>query len=98
MDEHAAGGTVMDTVSMWAGVGGVTVHPGDAILADENGVLVLAPSDVAAVAERALEMQARELVLLERLTAGESLPDISGATAKVEAEHRRHARRPAVRS
>ena len=69
--------------------GGVTVHPGDAILADENGVLVLAPPDIAAVAERAIEMQARELVLLDRLTAGEELPDISGATAKVDASLRK---------
>lgn len=65
--------------------GGVTVHPGDAVLADENGVLVLRPGEVAAVAERALAMQEREIELLERIAAGEHLPDISGATEKVEA-------------
>lgn len=66
-------------------VGGVTVEPGDAVLADECGVLVLKPRDARAIAERALAMQDGELVLLDRLRAGEKLPAITGATAKIEA-------------
>ncbi len=65
--------------------GGVAVLPGDAVLADESGVLVLKPDEVEAVAERALAMQRREVEVLERLDAGEALPSISGATAKIEA-------------
>ncbi|MBK9083685.1 MAG: RraA family protein [Rhizobiales bacterium] len=65
-------------------VGGQTVHPGDAVLCDESGVLVLRPDEAEAVAARAIEMQEREIVLLERLRKGEKLPDISGATALVE--------------
>jgi 4-hydroxy-4-methyl-2-oxoglutarate aldolase len=65
-------------------VGGQVIEPGDAVLCDESGVVVLKPNVAEAYARRAIEMQARELVLLERLRKGEWLPDISGATAHVE--------------
>ncbi|ESR27019.1 RraA family protein [Lutibaculum baratangense] len=65
--------------------GGVSVSPGDAVLADENGVLILKPDEIDAVADRALAMQEREITLLQRIDAGELLPEISGATAKIEA-------------
>jgi 4-hydroxy-4-methyl-2-oxoglutarate aldolase len=64
--------------------GGVTVNPGDAILADESGVLVIDPADVAAVTETALGMQEREITTLARIRAGEKLGDISGATAMIQ--------------
>ena len=65
-------------------VGGQTVEPGDAVLCDESGVIVLKPGDAETHARRAIGMQERELVTLERLRKGEKLPDISGATAHVE--------------
>ena len=65
-------------------VGGQVIEPGDAVLCDESGVVVLKPATAEAYARRAIEMQERELVLLERLRKGEWLPDISGATALVE--------------
>ncbi|KAB0266420.1 RraA family protein [Microvirga brassicacearum] len=65
-------------------VGGQVIEPGDAVLADESGVIVLKPSQAKAVAERALGMQEAEIKLLERLRNGEKLPDISGATRLVE--------------
>ncbi|MCG5234710.1 RraA family protein [Xanthobacter oligotrophicus] len=65
-------------------VGGQTIAPGDAVLCDESGVVVLAPSDAPAVAARAIAMQEAEIVLLARLAAGEKLPDITGARAMVE--------------
>ena len=37
--------------------GGVAVRPGDAILAAENGILVINPSEALAAAERAIQMQ-----------------------------------------
>lgn len=67
-------------------VGGATVHAGDAVLCDESGVLAVRPSQARAIAERAIRMQEDELVWLERLRNGEKLPDISGATAVVEAK------------
>ncbi len=60
--------------------GGVAVRPGDAILADENGILVLDPASIEEVAERAIGMQVAEDDKRARLDAGEKLPDISGAT------------------
>jgi 4-hydroxy-4-methyl-2-oxoglutarate aldolase len=65
-------------------IGGVVVEPGDAILGDESGVLVLKPGQVESVARRALEMQAEELKTLARLRSGEKLADISGAAALIE--------------
>lgn len=66
-------------------VGGQVVHPGDAVLCDDSGVVVLDPGRARAVAETAIAMQEAELVLLERLRNGEKLPDISGARAMVDA-------------
>lgn len=65
--------------------GGVSVCPGDAILADENGVLVLDPALIEAAANEAIRMQTEEKTLFARLDKGEKLPDISGASARVRA-------------
>ena len=65
--------------------GGVAVNPGDAILADENGILVIPPADIAAAAKRAIEMQIAEKTTLQRLDAGEKYPDITGATGRINA-------------
>ena len=64
--------------------GGQVVEPGDAVLADESGVLVLKPDHIEAVAHRAIAMQDREVEVLTRISAGETLPAITGATAKIE--------------
>lgn len=66
-------------------VGGQIVSPGDAVIADESGVVVLDPSSAAWATDKALAMQEAEIELLARLAAGERLPDISGATTLVEA-------------
>jgi regulator of RNase E activity RraA len=60
--------------------GGVAVNPGDIIIADECGVVVLERSEAEAAAERAIGMQDAEVNSRKRLDAGEKLPDISGAT------------------
>ena len=64
--------------------GGAVVMPGDAVLADESGVLVIPRDEVLAVAERALAMQdtgkAREASVRD---AGARLGELSGASAKV---------------
>ena len=65
-------------------IGGVTVNPGDAVLADESGVIILDPADADAVADRALGMQEAELTLIDRLKAGEPLGQITGASKMVE--------------
>jgi len=65
--------------------GGVAVNPGDAIVADECGVLVLRPGDLEPAANRAIAMQEDEKTTLKRLDAGEKMPDISGVTALIKA-------------
>ncbi|MDF3834783.1 RraA family protein [Cupriavidus basilensis] len=60
--------------------GGVAVNPGDAILADENGILVLNPADIREAATRAIQMSKDEKLTLARVDAGEKYPDILGTT------------------
>jgi 4-hydroxy-4-methyl-2-oxoglutarate aldolase len=64
--------------------GGVSVSPGDVIIADECGVVVLDRAEAQAVAERAISMQDAEGASRARLDAGEKLPDISGATKTLQ--------------
>jgi len=64
--------------------GGVDVRPGDVIIADECGIVVLPPADAEAIAERAIGMQEAELKSRARLDAGEKLPDISGASKMLQ--------------
>ncbi len=73
------GGTLNVPVSC----GGVIVRPGDAILADESGVLALSPEEVDAIADEALARQARGLARQAEVKAGKKLGDLSGATAMV---------------
>lgn len=58
--------------------GGVAVRPGDAVFADENGVLVLPPAAIEAAVKRAIAMQEAEKRTLARIDAGESYADILG--------------------
>lgn len=62
--------------------GGVVVRPGDIVLADESGVVVLNLAQAEAHCRRARQMQQDETGLLARLRLGETLADItSGAQA-----------------
>jgi 4-hydroxy-4-methyl-2-oxoglutarate aldolase len=63
--------------------GGVPVEPGDAVLADENGALVLKAHEITAASERAIAMQHAEKETLARVSAGERMPDINGTNARV---------------
>lgn len=60
--------------------GGVAVNPGDAVLADENGILVMPAADIEYSAHRALQMMRDEKKTLARIDAGEKYPDIMGTT------------------
>ncbi|WP_431284516.1 RraA family protein [Humitalea sp. 24SJ18S-53] len=64
-------------------IGGVVVMPGDAVLCDDSGVLILPPDEAEEEARAAIARQARGLLVQDRCTKGEKLGDISGATAKV---------------
>jgi 4-hydroxy-4-methyl-2-oxoglutarate aldolase len=73
------GGTLNHIVSC----GGVPVQAGDAILADESGVLVLPAWETEAVADAALFRQDRGEKNQDRMRAGEKMGDISGASRMV---------------
>jgi 4-hydroxy-4-methyl-2-oxoglutarate aldolase len=47
-------------------------------------VLVIAPDEIEAAANRAIALQTAEKTTLARLTAGEKLPDITGVTAMLK--------------
>lgn len=64
-------------------IGGAVVMPGDAILCDDNGIVILSPGEVEAVAKRAVEHQDRSHGTLARMGNGELLADMSGASAKI---------------
>ena len=64
--------------------GGQAISPGDAILADESGVLALKPWQVEEVARRAIEMQEAEIELLEKIHGGAKLSDLTRAGKLVE--------------
>lgn len=57
-------------------VGGVTVHPGDLIMGDDNGVVVLSKATAAAVADRARASDLAEPAVLARIASGEPLESI----------------------
>src|SRR3546814_19544052 len=68
--------------------GGVTVNPGDAVLADESGVLVLPREEVRRVAEDAIARQKPGADRERQIRAGAKLGGRSGATAKALARLR----------
>ncbi|MCK6453170.1 MAG: RraA family protein [Alphaproteobacteria bacterium] len=78
---YAIGGSLNAVI----GCGGVTVNPGDAVVLDESGVLVLPPGEAEDVADAALARQEREKDLWAKLRAGAKIGDLSGATAKIKA-------------
>lgn len=56
--------------------GGVMVNPGDVVMADDNGVLVLSADAAAAVVDVALATDLAEPAILDRLRSGEPVSDV----------------------
>lgn len=63
--------------------GGVPVLPGDVVLADESGVLVLRREEAKAIAREALRRQAKGAEREAAVRQGARLGDLSGATARL---------------
>lgn len=58
-------------------IGGVTVHPGDLVMGDDDG-LVIAPADrLAAALPAAMEIERAEAALLRGMADGRALPDMT---------------------
>lgn len=66
--------------------GGVVVSPGDAVLADDNGILVIPPAELGRTVEQAAAFDERKAGLVAALADDPSLDwaDASGATRLVE--------------
>jgi 4-hydroxy-4-methyl-2-oxoglutarate aldolase len=58
--------------------GGVVVRPGDLILADDDGVAVVAPEQAASVLEAAEAIKRKEIGYREAMAAGQQLADLIG--------------------
>ncbi len=69
-------------------IGGSVVNPGDLVIADVSGVLVMPPDDAEADVDWALAKRTGEPGIQKRLLAGEQLGNISGASAKVTANQK----------
>jgi regulator of RNase E activity RraA len=61
------------------------VHPGDVVLADANGVLVVPPEVIERLVDLALEDDAEEPALIAELRGGTPLGSITGASDTVAA-------------
>jgi 4-hydroxy-4-methyl-2-oxoglutarate aldolase len=64
-------------------IGGVPVHPGDAILADENGVLILPPTGIEVIAAKAIALQEASEARLADVAKGLRLPDLNGINVRL---------------
>lgn len=76
--------TVGETVSC----GGVPVNPGDIVIADLDGVVVLNPADAVAHLTAAADVMAAEARVVSRLDTGASLGECVNVTDHVEALRR----------
>ena len=70
-----AGKTGSGAVGVTVSCGGVTVHPGDIIAADVNGVCVIRPEEAEMVMKKALEKRELQEATVERMRrTGEIIP------------------------
>lgn len=62
--------------------GGATVSPGDIIMADDNGIVIISPIEMPALLTAAEQFEEHEVRIRARISAGESLVDIVRAMAR----------------
>tara|TARA_Y100000588_G_C13948116_1_gene793030 strand:+ start:185 stop:799 length:615 start_codon:yes stop_codon:yes gene_type:complete len=67
--------------------GGVAVFPGDIVVGDDEGVVVMPPQLASEVAEEAVEMDLRESFILSKVEDGAVLPGTYPANEKTLAEY-----------
>jgi RraA family protein len=68
--------------------GGVVVHPGDVVVGDPDGVIVLSEPELLSLLPRAEEIQRAEAAVLQRLAHGDTLLDMLNLTEHCEALRR----------
>jgi len=62
--------------------GGATVSPGDIVMADDNGIVIIPPAEMPALLTAAEQFEEHEVRIRARISAGESLVDIVRAMAR----------------
>jgi 4-hydroxy-4-methyl-2-oxoglutarate aldolase len=65
--------------------GGIMVNPGDIILADDDGIIVLPPGRIAEIVERCLPIEERAPARWKQVRDGTPLGELSGAHARIDA-------------
>lgn len=65
-------------------IGGVPVAPGDLMIGDDDGLVVLTPQNVRSLITEAEAKLARETVWIEGLAAGKSAADVFGLNAAIQ--------------
>lgn len=71
--------------------GGILVNPGDIVLADDDGIVVLPPARVAEIVAVCLPRERAGRERQQRMREGMRIGDLSGAHARIDAALRRHA-------
>src|SRR5579859_685834 len=71
--------------------GGLIVNPGDIVLADDDGIIVLPPARVAEIVEIGLPREKAGRERQQRMREGVPLGELSGAHARIDAQLRREA-------
>lgn len=82
-----AQGTVKETlgdVNLPLVIAGQLVNPGDVVVADDDGVVIVARSEVRAVTDKSREREDKEAASREKLSRGELGVDIYGMRAKLK--------------
>lgn len=71
--------------------GGIIVSPGDIILADDDGIIVLPPDRVAEIVRICLPIEERAPARWKQVREGTPLGELSGAHARIDAQLKRQA-------
>jgi RraA family protein len=67
-------------------IGGKVIRPGDIIIGDDDGVIVVKPEDAKEVQQKALELQNREAAILEKIEKGQGL-NLNWVYEKLKQDH-----------